>query len=140
VDTNTPVGADTRSAPALVAPIVVFAVTTAVIAVPYWTADYASISDDGIFGFWLLVAVVLVLGTFLAASLSEVPLVLPALGMLACAPIAVMGRVLIDTAADPTSHNLWPFEVVLSSMMSVPAVAVGVVLAWVVRRLSPRRD
>jgi hypothetical protein len=49
----------------------------------------------------------------------------------------VVGRVVIDTAADPTSHNLWPFEVVLAVVVSVPPICVGGLLAWVVRRTTP---
>jgi len=59
--------------------------------------------------------------------------------MLGCAPIAVMGRVVIDVASQPTSHDLWPLEVVLAALMSVPAVVVGMVLAGAVRFLAPRR-
>ncbi|MFH0342975.1 MAG: hypothetical protein ACHBNF_12780 [Chromatiales bacterium] len=33
------------------------------------------------------------------------------------APTAIVGfvvlRILIDTAGDPTSHNLWPFEILI---------------------------
>jgi hypothetical protein len=26
----------------------------------------------------------------------------------------VAGRIVLDTARDPTSHNLWPFEIVIA--------------------------
>jgi hypothetical protein len=122
----------------LMVPLVAFGVTTAVIAVPYWAAGYESIRDDGIFGSWRIVAVVLLLGTFLAGSVSEMPLVVVPPLMLLCVPIAVIGRVLIDTASQPGSHDLWPLEVVLSAVLGAPAVLVGILLAWGVRRLSPR--
>jgi hypothetical protein len=33
----------------------------------------------------------------------------------ASVPAAVMARVIYDGASDPTSHNLWPFEIILAS-------------------------
>lgn len=117
--------------------VLVFVVTTAAMAAPYWTAGYDSIREDGIFGSWYLVALLLVAGTFLAGTLSDVPLVVVSPLMLTCVPLAVIGRVLIDTASQPTAHNLWPLEVVLAGTMSIPFVLVGTALAWGVRRLSP---
>lgn len=34
----------------------------------------------------------------------------------------VILRIVVDTARDPTSHNLWPFEVVVMSALSLAAV------------------
>ncbi|HEX5789288.1 MAG TPA: hypothetical protein VFY03_13985 [Woeseiaceae bacterium] len=49
----------------------------------------------------------------------------------AAAPLAVMAlvvlRILVDTARDPTSHNLWPFEILQASVLSL--LVVGVLLA-----------
>jgi hypothetical protein len=43
-------------------------------------------------------------------------------------PGAVMVRVLVDTAKDPTSHNLWPFEVVIAGVFGLGvAYAAGLV-------------
>lgn len=46
-------------------------------------------------------------------------------------PAAIMGlvvlRILVETAADPTSHNLWPFEILMAGAFSVVIVAVMVV-------------
>lgn len=46
----------------------------------------------------------------------------------AALPIAMMGfvvaRIVVDTAQDPTSHNLWPFEILMFGAASVAAVAV----------------
>ena len=138
VATNIPAPARRPSAKDLVVPTVVFVSATMLIAVPYWTAGYDSIKDDGIFGSWRLVAMVLVLGTFLAASVGELSPFVVAPCFLLCAPVAVIGRVLLDVTADPTSHDLWPLEIAVSLMLSVPAVGIGAVLAWVVRLLSPR--
>lgn len=110
------------------------AVTTAVIAVPYWASSYASVRDDGIFGSFFLVQGALVAGTVVACSLTRSRIWLVLGAMFACTPIAVLGRVLVDTAADPTSHNLWPLEVILAVIISVPPIGVGALIAWPIRR------
>lgn len=54
----------------------------------------------------------------------------------AAVPAVMIGfvglRILVDTAADPTSHNLWPFEILRVGALSL--VVIGVLLA--ARRLS----
>ncbi|HET6350238.1 MAG TPA: hypothetical protein VFH88_14260 [Candidatus Krumholzibacteria bacterium] len=45
------------------------------------------------------------------------------------APAAIAARVVVDTARDPTSHNLWPFELVLGGIVGYAAAAVGALLA-----------
>jgi hypothetical protein len=46
----------------------------------------------------------------------------------ALAPVAVLGfvilRIVIDTARDPTSHNLWPFEIIMFGAGALGAIAV----------------
>ena len=48
----------------------------------------------------------------------------------ATVPAVIMGfvvlRILVDTAADPTSHNLWPFEILMTGAFSVVFMAVVV--------------
>ena len=40
----------------------------------------------------------------------------------------VVLRIIVDTARDPTSHNLWPFEIVIVSALSLVTIAVLKVL------------
>ena len=50
-------------------------------------------------------------------------------------PLAVMGKVAWDVARDPTSHNLWPFEVAIAlAVGAIPALA-GAIGGWVLSRL-----
>jgi Protein of unknown function (DUF2510) len=125
--------ADARPGRGLPSAVLVAALATAVIAVPYWSSSYAAVHDDGIFAWFWLVELVLFPGTVLAGLLSHARLWAAMAMMFACVPIAVMGRVVIDTAGDPTSHNLWPFEVVLSMIISIPAICAGALLAWAIR-------
>jgi len=54
---------------------------------------------------------------------------------LACLPAAVIGRVVFDVAGDPTSHNLWPFELVLAVLVGAVAVLPGIGFGLLLRRL-----
>jgi hypothetical protein len=46
----------------------------------------------------------------------------------AALPVAVMafvvGRIVVDTSRDPTSHNLWPLEIILSGAAGVGLIVV----------------
>ena len=46
----------------------------------------------------------------------------------ACIPAAVLAavivRIVIDTKRDPTSHNLWPFELIMFSAMALAFIGV----------------
>lgn len=58
----------------------------------------------------------------------------------AAIPLAVMGfvvlRIVSGTAIDPTSHNLWPFEILMAGACSVVAMAVISALRWSQRKLA----
>jgi len=47
-------------------------------------------------------------------------------------------RIVVDSIRDPTSHNLWPFEVVSALVVGVPPAALGVLLGRSVRHVTPR--
>jgi hypothetical protein len=52
----------------------------------------------------------------------------------AIAPAVVMARVTVETSVDPTSHNLWPFELVIAGLLGLVVAAVGVAIAAMLRR------
>jgi hypothetical protein len=56
----------------------------------------------------------------------------------AAIPLAAMGfvvlRIVFGVAIDPTSHNLWPFEILMAGGCSVIAMAVVSALRWLQRR------
>jgi hypothetical protein len=53
----------------------------------------------------------------------------------AAVPAAVMVRVVVDTAKDPTSHNLWPFEVAFTGVFAFGLAAGAGLLGLLFRRL-----
>ena len=48
--------------------------------------------------------------------------------------LAVLGRVAVETTRDPTSHNLWPIEIMIAGGIGLAAAAVGVGMARVLQR------
>lgn len=58
--------------------------------------------------------------------------------MLAVFPVVTICRVLIDTAKDPTDHNLWPFELIFAAIVSLVAVVPGLVLGALARSFAAR--
>ena len=47
-------------------------------------------------------------------------------------------QVLIDTADDPTTHGLWPFEIVVAVGVSLPPILLGIFIGWAMRRMGER--
>lgn len=56
----------------------------------------------------------------------------------ACIPIIIFLRVTLETAADPTSHNLWPLEIVIGAFVGTLCAFAGAVGGWIISRLCGR--
>jgi len=50
-------------------------------------------------------------------------------------PCAVLVRVVVEMAGEPTSHNLWPFEVVLAGLFGFSIAYAAGGLGWLCRRI-----
>jgi hypothetical protein len=53
----------------------------------------------------------------------------------AAVPTVVAMRVVSDTMRDPTSHNLWPFEIVIAMVLGGAAAAAGALIGRAVLRV-----
>lgn len=103
-----------------------FLVAFLAVGIPFWQVPYAKVSipntlmAPGLFMVALGAALVRFAGkhSFLA-SLLIVALAVPA---------TVMARVVIETSTNPTSHNLWPFEVGFAWLVGLLASLVGVMV------------
>lgn len=78
------------------------------------------------------------LGALLLRSFRITPWWLAALLMGTAAPAAVMARVVVDCAQDPTAHNLWPFEIILASFVSYPLATTGTLVGLLLGKFFPR--
>ena len=110
-----------------------FAVGLLLTGVPYWRLPYnANIFADTLLlaGFAGLCVVTAVLAASGVARLAQIFWV-----ALAAFPTAVAIRVVVETAQDPTDHNLWPFELIVAAVFSLVAVVPGLMIGALARRL-----
>jgi hypothetical protein len=56
----------------------------------------------------------------------------------AAAPATILLRIAVEAAADPTSHNLWPFEIIIGSMVSALCAFTGSLIGWIISKLRGR--
>lgn len=55
-------------------------------------------------------------------------------------PLAVLGKLLWDVAADPAAHNLWPFELAIAVAVGGVVALAGALVGWVMRVLVPQKN
>ena len=112
-----------------------FLVGFLVVGVPYWRIPYNKATSSAVMGGAVLIGVIaLIARALIEARFSRVVLVLAA-----AVPAAVMARVVVDTMRDPTSHNLWPFELVIAFMVGLAGTVPGTLLGSVLRRMLGQR-
>lgn len=70
----------------------------------------------------------------LAGAFTRLPVVVIALSSVALLPVAMFAEIF----ADPTSHNLFPFELVYDAILALPAL-IGASVAVLARRALGRR-
>ena len=107
------------------------------VGVPYWLIPYSKLNlPDAVLGAGLLVVIV---AAALARMYSGRPLwrVVAVIGSVV--PTVVLARVVVDWLHDSTSHNLWPFEVVIAVFVGGTAALAGSLLGSLVRLLSRRK-
>ena len=91
---------------------------------PYWQVTYAKVSlPDTLYdGTGLLVVAVLAAA---ARAFGKARLVAVILVVGAAVPAAVLTRVVVETAKDPTSHNLWPLELIIAAVIGIACSSAG---------------
>jgi len=104
------------------------------VGIPYWLIPYNKLNlPDAVLGVGLLVLVVV-------AALARISsgrrffVVVAVMG--ASVPAAVMARVIFDGFRDSSSHNLWPFELVIAVFVGGAAAFVGALIGSLVLRMS----
>ena len=111
---------------ASVALVAFFLLAFLAVGVPYWQIPYDRVAlPNSILGYGLLV-------TFLAVGwlrgVLRVPFLKAFVVIGLAAPAAVMLRVVVEASRDPTSHNLWPLELVLTAGVSLVVAFGGALL------------
>jgi len=100
-----------------------FMVSFFTVGVPYWQIAYSKVSlPDTLYGTGLFVVGVLAAA---ARALGKARLVVVIFVVGAAIPAAVLARVAVETARDPTSHNLWPLEMIIAAVVGMVSSSAG---------------
>jgi hypothetical protein len=120
-----------------IAPVLGLVVPAAAIGTTYWTTPYSDLElPSSLVGFGL---VVLAVSALLLRGGTDTPFWAAWSFPAASAPAVVLLRIFVDTTNDPTSHNLWPFEVVIAVVVGGVVSALGFALGELVRHLTRPR-
>lgn len=118
--------------------LLAFAAVVLAAGIPYWRLPYDEINR----GHFAILPGALLLGLLtlilVAAEVARVKAI--AVTMLLCVPAIDVVSIVKDTTADPTSHNLWPFEFAIAAisgaLVVVPAVLAGLAARWAMRGMA----
>lgn len=125
----------TRSSPAWL--LIAFLIAFVGVGFRYWQLPYAQVSlPDSLYGPGLVaVAVVALMARgFGLARFWKVWLLIAA-----AVPAAVLVRVVMDTMADATMHNLWPLELAIAVALGLGCSLVGSLLGSLLLTRSSKR-
>jgi hypothetical protein len=115
----------------VVVPALPYVVVMLAVGLPYWSVDYGGLNlPDALLGYGLLLLFVFAVWLPFSgrATLGR------AILLAGSVPVAVvLLRVVVEVVLDPSSHNLWPFEVVIAVAIGAPIAVVGALLGRVVR-------
>ena len=114
----------TRSSPAWL--LIAFLIAFIGVGFRYWQITYSQVSlPDSLYGPGLVAVgvVALLARAFGLGRFWKVWLLIAT-----TVPLAVLIRVIVETSTDPTSHNLWPFEVVIAAALGLACSLVGTLL------------
>jgi hypothetical protein len=118
--------------------VAAFMISFFVVGLPYWQIPYAKVSlPNTLYGPGLLVVGVL---TAAVRALGKVRFLAVVLAVGASVPAAVLARVAVETAKDPTSHNLWPFEFIIAAVVGLVCSSAGALLGSLPALLSRHKD
>lgn len=125
----------TRSSPAWL--LIAFAIAFVGVGFRYWQLGYSQVSlPDALYGPGLAAVFVVAL---MVRAFGLAKFWIAWLLIAAAVPAAVLARIAVDTASDPTSHNLWPFEIVIAAGVGLVAALGGAVLGSLFLLRSSRR-
>jgi hypothetical protein len=109
------------------------------VGVPYWMIPYSAVTlPSSLMGPGLLV-VVAAAAVLTTRSVTTFASAVVMTG--SSVPAAVAMRVLVEVLANPKTHNLWPFELVMAAAVAFPCAVLGAGLGSLAARFgSPRRS
>ena len=113
-----------------------FAVGFLAIGIPYWFIPYNKVSlPNTLYGTGLLIVT---MAAAAARAFGKTRFLAAIVVVGAAVPAAVLARVAIETTSDPTSHNLWPLEVIIALVVGFTSSSMGAVAGSFPALLSKR--
>jgi hypothetical protein len=115
-----------------------FVVSFFAVGFPYWQIPYAKVSlPSTLYGPGLLVVGLLAAA---ARAFGKARFLTVILAAGAAVPAPILARIVVDTTKDPTSHNLWPFEVIIAAVIGALCSSAGALVGSLLARLSRHKD
>jgi len=113
-----------------------FIVSSLAVGLPYWQIPYAKVSlPNTLFGPGLLLVGIVAIAV---RAFGKAHFLLAFLIVGAAVPAAVLVRVAVETTQDPTSHNLWPIEIVIAGMVGLACSLLGTLIGSIPALLSKK--
>lgn len=113
-----------------------FAAACLLVGVTYWPIPYGKVNlPDALYGPGLIAVA---LAALLLRAFAVAPFWKVVRTMTASVAAAVLLRVAVETAQDPTSHNLWPFELVIALALGLACAVPGAFAGHLLARLKGR--
>jgi hypothetical protein len=115
---------------------IAFVLVFLAVGIPYWMVPYNKTLPTPVIAIGLaaLVVVAAILA-FTGTRFSKAFLV-PGLAV----PAVAMARIVVEVMQDKTSHNLWPFEIVIATGIGIPVALVGALLGRLLAKALGRSD
>lgn len=112
-------------------PAVCFVLGVLSAGIPYWLIPYHKVNlPDGVWGPQLLIVGAVTLVAFMLRTRPFWKTLWVFAGIVPC---AVMLRVIVEGVMDPTSHNLWPFEIIIAFGVGLVGVVPGALIGQMFR-------
>jgi len=102
------------------------------VGIAYWQIPYSKASlPNSLYGLGLAIAFLVAVALRLVSTATF----LQTLGSVGLAvPAMVMARIVVETSRNPTSHNLWPFEIVIAAAVGFAVALVGALIGGLLVR------
>jgi hypothetical protein len=115
---------------------IAFVTSFLAVGMPYWLIPYHRLNlPDALLGAGL---VVVGIAAFALRAWGAAPFWRATMIAAASVPAVVLARVIVDAARDPTSHNLWPLELVIAMLVGFACALAGALLGSLVARMFGR--
>jgi hypothetical protein len=101
--------------------------------ISYWQIPYSKASLPS--SLYNLSLAVVWIASFTLRLLSKASFAQATLMVGLAVPAMVLARVIVETSQDPTSHNLWPLELIIASAVGLTVSLVGSLAGGLLARL-----